>query len=635
MKKKEKKEKKIEVNIYDIIDNTAYIKPFKRTSTLINIKTKEFILPLKKYTVYPDEDRHLYTMTYKDHKKKKTYASIYDTKDEKFVVYNWEVYGENIDTSNKIIDLISPIDNKIHVFNNYIHKTKGDIFNISLDEAPQGIKLANFLYDAPGVYNIITIDGSKYLYYLDNENQKSVISNQAYDDITSKRYQGTIIYTKNNKKAFSNLFGQDFNNLEKKNYIPTIHGLDKKGNLIYDDFIFLHSGKALIGIRDNMMDVYIHNKKVLTEPYNEARIYGDLSQDSENIKMQEPTFLRTMKNNKKGLVKITIDKDNKVDKEVVLEEKYDSIEIRDETVWAVSKNNKYGLLIHVDDKDYFISPEENNYNKIDYNQETKTAFLYNEDNLCDILDVNENKFVVTGCLYCDKQYSNLYVVQVNDKENVLTTENKLISKEWYDKIDNWVMDVDFGIFILEKDGLYQLAKYKDKTFVFDDENAKRYKKVDFYADIMALESASEDKTYIYSYDTPSKEGELLLTEPGHVNILETKTYSNNLFVKNENNYGFEYTFNEKANVYIINDTAYLYNKEKNNLKRVGNMDELLDIATLYMKTLEGKDAKYQLISANPNDFDKLDNEKDTTSYLDEMSKRDHPTVLVKKTKKRK
>ena len=119
-------EQKLKAKVYNTIDDIVNIK-LKNASTLINMKTKDFIIPLRNYTIYSDEDRHLYTIIYNN--EEKTYASIYDTQTEKFAVKDWEVYSYHLtkdefgfqEVNDKILYLKSPIDDEIHMFNNYTY----------------------------------------------------------------------------------------------------------------------------------------------------------------------------------------------------------------------------------------------------------------------------------------------------------------------------------------------------------------------------------------------------------------------------------------------------------------------------------------------------------------------------------
>ena len=414
-------EQKLKAKVYNTIDDIVNIK-LKNASTLINMKTKDFIIPLRNYTIYSDEDRHLYTIIYNN--EEKTYASIYDTQTEKFAVKDWEVYSYHLtkdefgfqEVNDKILYLKSPIDDEIHMFNNYTYKTEDDIFNLSLAYLPSKLNLPVDSYYVVGINNL------KYLYYINDKIEKSAISKQGYDDITNSRNNRYIVYSKNNKIFFSDLLNISIDDLAKTNYMPTINSNKN------DDFKYYEPKKENYNDED---DDYFS--------FYEKRLF--VKNGSDSSKFDNMNF--------------TIDNSNLLnnDNKLVSNSLYDNIAV-------IPLSNKDGLIVLEKDNIYQLGKYKDNKitlpDKNDEDKKYKKISFYSD--IIAVESANENKTKIYSYATPSKQEKLLLNIS-----NKPSTSPSIIENESNENIDNnnSVYTIDDTIYIYKNDNLYKLGSKEE------------------------------------------------------------------------------------------------------------------------------------------------------------------------------
>lgn len=645
-----------EKNTYDIdivINNTAHITSVTGKTGLLNIKTKEIIGEMDNfYTIYDTSGKFYYQE--KEIKKSnkennesfKTTVRIYDALNEKILVDGWEVVKKFGDYY-ALVAVKSPIDGKIHLFDQYACRKSTNIFDMAFDDVE---KLYGGITDT---YLVVTIHGKKGLYHHKCYDVVSgLITPIEFDHI--EKMPNIIVYTKGNEKYF---VGTETGKVSE--FFDTIRIDEENKNIAY-----CKKGNT----------TYVYHTKfqelLLKTDYDEINFIK--KDDDSNHDYDGEFFFITKQEERFGLMSSLINKEIRkssnpeAKQTILLQPSYDDI-VYDCEAFYLEKDKKIGIFFGNSYHNQRMDPE---YDKINYLGNNCYALYKGES--CDIGRVNfynQYQSRITNCqieanlrkelIYKKDNLFGLLFLDFNFKNDVLPNE--------YDKI----CCIEDFYFLLEKNGKKGLlhlgeiiipTEYEDVAFggqydLEDDKTiyfalkkgekeynlAKRinyhyfgsnvdcpvklvsnhtFEKIEFFKDIMVL----KDSNYVYVYNY--EEALLKTFPPNTVIIPVTKPSGKHDEIHKDKDY-----------LYYIDGTYYYYKKGKFEEAFVEEND-------FYVTTYETDTDFFEIKTLNKQGYDAFCDdidmqEDDSKQRLAEMSmndqvlKKKYPTLVLRKSIKRK
>ena len=432
------------------INNTAYIKSKTGKTGLFNIQTNQLIGEMDDfYLMYNKGEQMYYLLKNYNCDDKPTFLSVYDALHENMIFENFEVVRSYYDFS--IAVLRSPIDGKIHFFDEQAYLNSASVFDMALDDAEKLVG-DGFKND----YFVFTMNGKKGLYRRYDFGRLQClelpIEMDSIEVMSNVNHQITwaIVYTKG----------------EEQNFLYFIDG--KKSDAF--DRIILDPEKINICycIKDKTISVYDIYRQILLlkEECEEIKylLCGGIEKDDISIKFQRLEYFFSIKQNGKvGLRKIEWNYQEKSIKQTkLLESFYDNIieyQKNDTGVpeFYLEKNKKIGIFVA-----YFTNKLiEPIYDHIQ-NLGNQYYALY-QGEVCDIVKirysfrkkVTEFKVVIQKCS----------IVEITPYEIIYQKENQFGMLLPYCKADGTVVPAEYdditsmknfsepySYYMVEKDG---------------------------------------------------------------------------------------------------------------------------------------------------------------------------------------
>lgn len=629
-----------EKNIYNIgimINNIALINSVTGKSGLLNVKTNEIIGVMDNYeTKYNSKSKFYYQIKKvksPDNANELELIRIYDAKEERMIVDGWEVVKKF--SNYHFSALKSPLDGKIHLFNEYECRNISNMFALALDDV-------EILFESYNDYLVLIQNGKKALFYF-NDYDKIYNLETAFEFDDIEVLPKILVFTQGSTKYFKYI-----NKKEERSPLFDDITVDEE----YKNIIYCKKGD----------DTYIYNtyiKKLLLKTDIKTKY---LTRSSDND-FYNSFFFQIEKNSKLGLTMVETNEkpqDNvpKIQTITLLEPLYDDIYLKNHYGRVyLELNQKQGLFLFRGNSSQLINPS---YHKIQYLGWDIYA-LYPEDNeYCDLVQITPyspseelvtncrviqnhergivyeknnlfgliikyNSFKIIPALYSKiSPLSYYFLAEKEDKKGLILQSEFIIPLEYKDiEINTTKTDSIYGpkahYFALQKDeGIYELAKRENRYNSSEVEfvSNHQFKNITFFDDIMVLQD--EENTFIYNY-----EEKLLKTFPSSVTIIPEIIDANTSRAKY---------------FYIIDGITYYY---KNAKFEQAPCEE----NTFYLTTYETDEAIYEVKSWNKEQHDIFcglidnDDEKAKNCLLNAPLKEtctpyNFPTLTLKRTLKK-
>lgn len=517
-----------------LINNTAYIKSVTGETGLLNIKNNKIIGKMDNYYTIYDNDDEFYYQEKKikdpnvDSSKIKKTVRIYDAKNEKMLVDGWEVV-KTFSNYYLLTAVKSPVDGKIHLFDQFACRKPNDIFDIALDDVEV------FYNDSTDIYLTITTTNGKKGIYHHNCSTPSLITSIEFDNI--QKFPNIIVYTKNNQKYF------------------ICDGKNGKMSLEFDEIVLDKKRENIVYCKKSSR-TYVYNTNLqellLNEECDDIKYLCFWDGYIVDEQKHDKYYFVITKNNLKGLLEVETIYNAYDNCEVItsktslLPADYDDIEYSYD-VFYLEKDGKIGLFKRCGKNNIFV---EANYDEIIFLSNSAYALCYGDR--CDVYNINTKlDRLIKNCKLVSKQRHgtdgtggyNGFIFEQNNSYGILHLglhwENENVIVDNYDNVNylgNGYYEVekngkkgvhfrsrdiipikydniDFKIytkgcfdetayFALEKKGSgFKLAKKRHWLHNDDDKlfmSTKNFKEINLFEDIVTLRT--KENLLIYDYE---------------------------------------------------------------------------------------------------------------------------------------